>query len=89
MNLFEPRSSWKSGIQTAHLKSVVKSLCHYEKSVKSRDVPQDREPPPPATTNDDGATVPMPGERDTSSGRGRRVTAPLSSLLFEKEENKK
>lgn len=56
MNLFEPRSSWKSGIQTTHLKSVVKSLCHYEKSVKSREVPQDGEPSPPAAPNDDGAS---------------------------------
>lgn len=29
--------------------------------------------------------VSIPGERDTSSGRRRRVTAPFSSLLFEKE----
>lgn len=80
MNLFEPRRSRKSGIQTAHLKSAVKSVCHYEKSAKSREVPQDGEPPPTAAPDDDGATAPMPGERDTSPGRGRRAAAPLPFL---------
>lgn len=84
MNSFEPQSGWKSGIQTAHLKSAVKLLCCYKKShQRAWEVPQE------ANHHHQQLLIMVPKlwypMRDTTPGRGRGASATFSSPLLENE----
>jgi len=85
MNSFEPKISWKSGIQRAHLKSAVKSLCHYKALPKSRRGASRREPPPAASPDDCAIVSLPPMPYLLAEGEGQELYSPLPFLKRKKK----